>query len=68
MKVFATHRLPDTIVTDNGTAFISVDFLDFTKKFEIRHIRSAPFQPVTNGLAEEIVLPIEAVSRQGFYY
>ncbi|XP_060126817.1 uncharacterized protein K02A2.6-like [Zootoca vivipara] len=54
-KLFATHGLPDTLVSDNGTAFTSEEFQTFTAQNAIRHIRSAPFHPATNGQAERMV-------------
>ncbi|XP_060094731.1 uncharacterized protein K02A2.6-like, partial [Heteronotia binoei] len=53
-RVLSTHGIPDTIVSDNGTAFTSADFQAFLQRYLIRHIRSAPFHPATNGQAEEI--------------
>ncbi|XP_053229066.1 uncharacterized protein K02A2.6-like, partial [Podarcis raffonei] len=54
-RLFATHGLPDTLVSDNGTAFTSGEFQTFTAQNAIRHIRSAPFHPATNGQAERMV-------------
>ncbi|XP_015279864.1 PREDICTED: uncharacterized protein K02A2.6-like, partial [Gekko japonicus] len=54
-KIFATHGLPDTIVSDNGTAFTLEEFQQFLSGNLIRHIRSAPFHPATNGQAERMV-------------
>ena len=53
--VFATHGLPDQIVSDNGTAFTSDEFQAFLKKNAIRHTTSAPYHPASNGLAERCV-------------
>ena len=53
---FATHGLPDTIVSDNGTVFTSGEFSNFLQRGGIRHIRSAPSHPATNGLAERTVV------------
>jgi transposase InsO family protein len=47
--IFATHGIPDTIVSDNGTPFTSEEFESFTKKNRIRHIRISPYQPSFNG-------------------
>ena len=47
--IFATHGIPDTIVSDNGTSFTSEEFESFTKKNGIRHIRISPYQPSFNG-------------------
>lgn len=37
---------------DNGTAFTGCEFQEFLKGNLIRHIRSAPIHPATNGQAE----------------
>ncbi|KAH8355762.1 hypothetical protein KR084_002799 [Drosophila pseudotakahashii] len=54
-QLFATHGIPDELVSDNGTAFTSDEFRKFMSKNIIRHIRSAPFYPATNGQAERMV-------------
>ena len=53
--IFATHGIPDTIVSDNGTPLTSEEFETFTKKNGIRHIRISPYQPSFNGLVERAV-------------
>ena len=52
---FATHGLPEIVVTDNGSNFASKEFEDFLKQNGIRHIRTAPYHPASNGLAERAV-------------
>ena len=52
---FAIQGLPETIVTDNGTGFVSKEFEDFLKKNAIRHIKTAPYHPASNGQAERAV-------------
>lgn len=52
---FACFGLPDTVVTDNGPSFTSVEFDHFLEKNGIRHLQSAPYHPATNGLAERAV-------------
>ena len=54
-RIFATHGIPDAIVSDNGSAFTSHEFAMFCKANGIRHIRSAPRHPSTHGLAERAV-------------
>ncbi|XP_064107990.1 uncharacterized protein K02A2.6-like [Macrobrachium nipponense] len=53
--IFCTHGLPDVIVSDNATAFVSEEFQSFVNKNGIRHVTSAPYHPSTNGLAENAV-------------
>ena len=54
-SIFAIHSLPEIIVSDNGTAFTSSEFNDFMQKNGIRQIKSPPYHPASNGLAERAV-------------
>ncbi|XP_026570758.1 uncharacterized protein K02A2.6-like, partial [Pseudonaja textilis] len=54
-RLFVTHGLPDSIVSDNGPQFASVEFSRFAANLGIRHIFTAPFHPASNGLAERAV-------------
>ena len=51
-QMFTAYGLPDQIVSDNGLQLISDDFVTFTKINGIKHIRSAPCHPASNGLGE----------------
>ena len=53
--VFATHGIPQKIVTDNGTQFTSKEFADFTRSNGIEHSCTAPYHPASNGLVERAV-------------
>ena len=53
--LFANHGLPHKVVTDNGPSFTSAEFAEFMSKNGIIHIKSAPYHPSTNGLAERAV-------------
>ena len=55
-KLFATHGLPEQLVCDNGSQFTSDEFRTFMRKNGIKHIRSAPYHPATNGSTERFVL------------
>ncbi len=54
-QVFSVHGLPDVVVTDNGPTFTGEMFQEFVKRNGIGHIRTAPFHPASNGLAERAV-------------
>ena len=53
--MFATHGLPETIVSDNGTVFTSPEFKNLTTRNCIRHIRTALYHPSSNGQVERAV-------------
>ncbi|XP_026578597.1 uncharacterized protein K02A2.6-like, partial [Pseudonaja textilis] len=54
-RLFVTHGLPDTIVSDNGPQFTSTEFSRYVTNLGVRHILTAPFHPASNGLAERAV-------------
>ena len=53
--IFATHGIPQKIVSDNGPTFTSQEFKIFMTQNGILHITSAPYHPSTNGLTERAV-------------
>lgn len=57
--LFATHGLCETLVSDNGTAFVSAEMKRFLASNKIKHITTAPYHPATNGLAERMVQTIK---------
>ena len=52
---FTTHGYPQVIISDNGSAFTSDEFELFLKNSGIKHIKSAPYHPSTNGCVERAV-------------
>ena len=46
---------PEHLVTDNGLQFVAEEFNMFAKQNGIKHTRSAPYHPASNGLAERFV-------------
>ncbi|XP_063377580.1 uncharacterized protein K02A2.6-like [Cydia fagiglandana] len=57
--LFATHGLCETIVSDNGTAFTSTEMEQFLQANKIKHAKTAPYHPATNGLAERMVQTVK---------
>ena len=44
-KIFPTHGLPETIVSDKRTQFTSAQFNEYCKSHAIEHIRFTPYHP-----------------------
>ena len=53
--MFATYGLPETLASDNGAAFTSLEFQVLLKQNGIHHICTAPYHPATNGQVERAV-------------
>lgn len=54
-ETFCRFGIVDTIVSDNGRQFVSDKFKEFIQKNKIRHVRTSPGHPATNGQAENFV-------------
>ena len=54
-KMFSSYGLPEQIVSDNGPQFVAEEFASFVKANGIKHIKSAPYHPSTNGAVERLV-------------
>lgn len=54
-NTFASWGIPEQIVSDNGPAFISQEFEMFMTLHGIKHIKSSPNHPASNGEAEQCV-------------
>ena len=65
-STFASHGLPEIVVSDNGSNFVSSEFKSFLQKNGIKHITSAPYHPSTNGLVERAVQTFkQGMKKQG---
>ncbi|XP_060542427.1 uncharacterized protein K02A2.6-like [Pantherophis guttatus] len=62
-QLFATHGLPDILVSDNGPQFTATQFEGYLAGLGIRHVLSAPFHPASNGQAERFVRSAKEASR-----
>lgn len=51
-RFFSLFGLPETIITDNGTPFVSAEFSSFLRSCGIAHVRSANYHPQTQGCIE----------------
>ena len=51
-SIFAREGLPDEIITDNGSQFVSTEFETYLSQRGIKHIRTSLYHPQANGLVE----------------
>ena len=65
---FATHGIPDTLMTDNGPQYSSREFEEFAKDWKFEHITSSPHYPQSNGLAESSVKTVKRIIQKGDMY
>ena len=54
-KSFAALGLPEVVVSDNAPNFTSEEFEVFMKKNAIKHIKTPPYHPASNGVVERAV-------------
>ena len=63
--MFATDGLPVQVVTDNGPQFISKEFAEFVGQNGIKHVRSSPYHPASNGQAERVIQILKSNQTKG---
>ena len=68
-KLFAVHGTPQTLITDNASYYMSNEFKQFMKEWQIEHKTSSPTYAQSNGLSERAVRSaktlLEKCSRDG---
>jgi len=64
-KTIFEEGVPEEILTDQGTHFTGGSFQNFLKGNQIRHLRTSPYHPQTDGLAERQMRTIKDLVRCG---
>ena len=60
-NLFARYDLTDQLVLDNGPQFISHAFKQFTRNNGVKHIKTLPRHPASNGAVERFVRTFEDI-------
>ena len=69
IEAYAAQGTPiQRILTDNGSGYRSHAFRDLLKRHGIRHIRTRPRHPQTNGKAEAFIRILQREWAYGFVY
>lgn len=61
-------RLKPRLLSDNGPCYLSKDLRDYLEARDIKHIRSAPYHPQTQGKIERYHRSIKNVINLQYYY
>ena len=64
ISVFATHELPEALVSDNSSVFTSAEFDKFVRRNGIKYLTIVPYHPATNGLAEKAVQTVKTALKK----
>ena len=65
-QIKVRHR--PRLLSDNGPAFIAEDLKTYLNQYHIKHIRSAPYHPMTQGKIERFHRSMKNVIRLDNYY
>ena len=57
--LFSRFGLSESVVTDNGTCFTSIEFRDLLQRNGVSHLTSTTYHPASNGLAERAVQTVK---------
>ena len=63
-EIFSRHGLPDTIVSDNATSFVSAEFHKFLFDNKIRHVTPPAYCLASNGQGEVAVRVMKNILRK----
>lgn len=61
---FARYGLPEIVVSDNGSQFSCLEFLNFAEEYDFRHQPSSPGNSQANGKAEAAVKTAKTIIKK----
>ena len=64
-SIFARHRIPEILRSDNGPQFISTEFDEFSKEYLFTQMTSSQKLPQANGEAERAIQTIKNALKKG---
>ena len=62
-RIFRYHGLPDSIISDWGSTFVSAFWKELTTLLQVKHKASTAYHPQTDGLSERTNQTLEAFLR-----
>ena len=63
-SIFATHGIPETVMSDNGPQYSGTPFREFATEYGFTHVTSSPRFPQANGEAERAVQTVKNMLRR----
>ena len=63
-EIFATHGIPDLVISDNGPQFACELFQQFATIYGFTHVTSSPRYPRANGEAERAVRTVKEILKK----
>ena len=63
-RIFSRHGIPEVIMSDNRPQYASLEFIKFTREYEIRHITNSPRYPQSNEEAERMVRTVKSMLKK----
>ena len=63
-SIFARHDIPETVISDNGSQFISDEYVKFVKSWRFDHDFSSPEYPQSNDMIEQTIQTVKKTLRK----
>ena len=64
-QIFSEHRIPETLVSDNGPQYSSALFTEFANEWKFTHVTLSPHHPEGNGFARSMVKILQHAKYSG---